>query len=114
MSLVDTLLKNAYQDTQLLIKNDERGDVLSVPRDVDFLLRCEDSGRAETVASFVNDNQYGVAVVEQVDDEYRVRITVHTPITQNVLCSISGLMACLSELFQVVYDGWGSTIKPAA
>lgn len=67
MSLVDTLLTAAYEDTQLLIKNDTLGDVFSKTRDVDFLLRSPDEKKAETVCSFVNDNQYGKAKVERYD-----------------------------------------------
>lgn len=111
MPLVDTLLQTAYEDTQLLLKNDKLGDKFSVRRNVDFVLRTGDGERAETVASFINDNQYGSATVKQVEDEHRVLVAIHMPTTQNVLCSVSALMACLAELFSVEYDGWGSTIQ---
>ena len=35
--VVEALLDNAYQDSVLLQGNDEKGDVFSIPRDVDFL-----------------------------------------------------------------------------
>ena len=38
MSITDALLENARADTDLLQKNDARGDVFTRPRDVDFLL----------------------------------------------------------------------------
>jgi len=114
MSLVDSLLTAAYEDTQLLLKNDELGDVLSTPRDVEFLLRTEDQTRAETVCSFINDNQYGVAEVQPSDQGFGILVTINMPSTQQVLCSVSALMCCLAELFSVEYDGWGTTIQRAA
>jgi len=112
MSLVDTLLTTAYEDTQLLIKNDGLGDIFSTPRDVDFILNCPSREKAETVSSFVSDNQYGVPTIEGDDSSLRLCITVFMPITQQVLCSVSGFMACLAKLFSLEYDGWGSQIQP--
>lgn len=111
MSLVDTLLTAAYEDTQLLIKNDTLGDVFSKTRDVDFLLRSPDEKKAETVCSFVNDNQYGKAKVERYDTDFGVLVTVNMPATQSLICSVSALMCCLAALFSVEYDGWGTTIQ---
>ena len=111
MPLVDTLLTTAYEDTQLLIKNDQLGDNFSVFREVEFLLRSKDTARAETACSFINDNRYGNAVVQQDDAGTGVLVTVKMPTTQNVLCSVSALMACLAELFSLEYDGWGTTIQ---
>ena len=114
MALVDDLLDNAFQDTQVLLKNDELGDVLSTPRDVDFLFRCADAKKAEIVCSFVNDNQYGRAKVQEDDGAFSVLLVSHMPITQNVLCSVSALMCCIATIFEVEYDGWGSPIQRAA
>jgi len=111
MSLVDTLLTAAYEDTQLLIKNDELGDNFSIPRNVDFILRCNTKQKAETVSSFISDNQYGIPTIEGDDDSLRLRVTVFMPITQQVICSVSGFMACIAELFSLEYDGWGSEIQ---
>ena len=38
ISIVELLLETAKADTDLLLKNDVRGDVLSVPRAVEFYL----------------------------------------------------------------------------
>jgi hypothetical protein len=113
MSLVETLLDVAHQDTQLLVKNDALGDDFALPRAVDFLLVAKDRTKAELVASFVNDNRYGVARVDQVGDQFRILTVVNMPTTQDVLCSVSGLMACLGALFNVHYDGWGCVIQKA-
>ena len=114
MPIVDDLLRNAYEDTQLLIKNDQLGDVLSVPRDVEFLLRAPDEQKAQTVCSFIQDNQYGAANVQEDEGKFSVLVVIHMPITQNVICSVSALMCCLSAVFGMEYDGWGSVIKRAA
>lgn len=111
MPVIDTLLSTAYEDTQLLIKNDSLGDNLSVPRDVDFVLRAKERAKAETVASFIQDNQYGIPRIEDAESDFRIVVTVSMPITQQVLCAVSGLMACLSEIFGIEYDGWGCVIQ---
>jgi hypothetical protein len=113
MSLVETLLETARADTDLLVKNDRLGDDFAVPRDVDFILRTPDREKAETVASFVDDNRYGTPHVEAADGGYRVRVVVRMPTTQPVLCSVSALMACLASLFDLEYDGWGCVIQGA-
>lgn len=107
MQTIDSLLSTAFQDTELLKQLDEDGDDFSIARDVDFVLKAVELKKAELVASFVTDNQYGVASVEEADEGYRLIVTVHMPITQHVLCSVSALMVCLAQLFSVEYDGWG-------
>ena len=114
MSITQTLLDTAHADTELLVKNDSLGDDFTVPRDVDFLFRTDSEETADTVCSFVNDCRYGVARVERSDGEFRVLVVVHMPTTQNVACSVSGLMACIGQLFGVAYDGWGCSLKRKA
>ncbi|MFD2232156.1 ribonuclease E inhibitor RraB [Alkalimarinus sediminis] len=111
MSVVDALLDNAYQDTQLLIGNDEKGDNFLIPRDVDFVLYATDEEKADTVSSFINDNRYGQASYTENEDKFRIIVVVNMPSTQNLICSVSGLMTCIGELFGVEYDGWGCTLE---
>lgn len=111
MKLVDTLLRIAHEDTQLLIKNDQLGDTFRVSRDVDFLLKAPTAEKASTVCSFINDNQYGAA---RVQDQTDILVVIHMPIEQNIICSVSALMACIAELFGLEYDGWGCVIQKAA
>jgi hypothetical protein len=111
LPIVDDLLRNAYEDTQLLLRNDQLGDVLSVPRDVDFLLRAPDEEKARTVCSFIQDNQYGSAAVQEADGKFSVLVVIHMPITQNIVCSVSALMCCIAAIFGMEYDGWGSVVK---
>ena len=110
-SIVELLLDTAKADTDLLLKNDARGDVLSVPRQVEFLLRAATAEKAGLVAGFINDNRYGNATVTSDEHGHRVTILIDMPITQHVLCSVSGLLACVSKIFDVEYDGWGSELK---
>jgi hypothetical protein len=111
VAIVDLLLETAREDTDLLLKNDARGDHFSRPRDVDFLLRAPSKEKAELVASFVEDNRYGIPKVQEDEGEFSVLVTVHMPTEQHVLCSISGLMACISTLFGLEYDGWGCVLQ---
>ncbi|EHU4797652.1 ribonuclease E inhibitor RraB [Vibrio vulnificus] len=109
--VVDALLDNAYQDLKLLQGNDQKGDVFSIPRNVDFLLFAKDASRAELVASFINDNSYGEASYTEVAGEHRIQVVINMPITQNVLNSVSGLMTCLSVIYDLEYDGWGCELQ---
>jgi hypothetical protein len=111
VSITDALLENARADTDLLQKNDARGDVFTRPRDVDFLLIAPEHGKAELVASFINDNRYGSAKLQTDNAGYGVLVTIHMPIEQNILCSVSALMVCISRLFNVKYDGWGCVLQ---
>jgi hypothetical protein len=110
-SIVELLLDTAKADTDLLLKNDAMGDVLAVPRPVDFLLRSPTAEKAQIVADFINDNRYGDAVAVSDENEHLIKVVIEMPVTQHVLCGISGLMACISKIFDVEYDGWGSVLK---
>jgi len=111
MSIVETLLDTAYQDTQLLMGNDEKGDNFSIPRDIEFVLYAQDEKKADTVSSFINDNQYGEASYAEVEGQYRILVVVNMPSSQHLVCSVSGLMACIAALFSVEYDGWGCVLQ---
>lgn len=111
MSVVETLLRTAYEDTQLLIGNDEKGDNFAIARDIEFVLYAEGKEKAETVASFINDNRYGEASVSEAEGQYRILVIVNMPSNQHLVCSVSGLMVCLAALFSVEYDGWGCVLQ---
>lgn len=111
MQTIESLLSTAFQDTELLTKLDQDGDNFSRARDVDFVLKAEELKKAELIASFVSDNQYGVPSIEETEEGYRLIVTVYMPITQHVLCSVSGMMVCLAKLFSVEYDGWGCVVQ---
>ncbi|NWK57759.1 ribonuclease E inhibitor RraB [Verrucomicrobiaceae bacterium N1E253] len=114
MKIVEQLLINSEEDTKLLIQNDSHGDKFSVPRTVDFTINASDEEKAELVASFIEDNHYGKTTVTKVDEVFRISVFVEMPIEQNIICSVSGLMLCVSELFNVDYDGWGCIMQNKA
>jgi hypothetical protein len=110
-TIVELLLETARADTDLLLVNGREGDLLATPREVDFLLLAPSAEKAQIVASFINDNRYGVATAVSDEDAHRVTVHIEMPITQNVICSVSGLMACISKIFGLDYDGWESPIQ---
>ncbi|WP_165838506.1 ribonuclease E inhibitor RraB [Pokkaliibacter plantistimulans] len=93
---------------------DQKGDQFSIPRDVDFVFYASERGKAETVARFVQDNRYDSTLITPTEEgRVRLVVTVNMPTTQSVLCSVSALMACLSALFGIDYDGWGCVLQAA-
>ncbi len=113
MSVVEKLLDTAAADLDLLAANAAKSDRQGISRDIDFLLIAPDREKAEVVSSFVADNRYGAATIEPEPDStrWRVQVVVHAPATEQVVCSISGLMTCLAELFDLEYDGWGCVLQ---
>ena len=113
MAIIDTLMETAVADTDLLRVFDRQGDNLSAPRDVAFLLRAPSADKANLVASFINDYQYGVANAQDLEDSPSVLVVIHMPIEQHAILSVSGFMACVCELFGLDYDGWECDVRVA-
>ena len=111
MNILETLLQTAYQDTQSLKANDEKGDDFSVTRNIEFILNTDEKDKAEAVTKFINDHRYGEANFELTGEQYRISVIVNMPSSQHIVCSISALMTCIAYLFTVDYDGWDSTIQ---
>jgi hypothetical protein len=112
MTLFDLLTQTAKADTELLRSHNKWSDVLSVPREVDFSFETQERDRAKDFAEFVNGKQYGVAKITKLEDgQFRVLVLITMPITQHLICSVSGFVVCLSRLFQVDYQGWGSIVQ---
>lgn len=112
MTLFDELTQTAIADTDLLRKNDEAGDVFDMPREVDFAFESAERQNADDFAAFVNGKQYGVAkVTELKDGRFGVAVLITMPIPQPLICSVSGFMLCLSRVFKIDYQGWGSVIQ---
>lgn len=114
MSVVKLLMDTAVADSHLLAKNQELGDVAGTPRDIDFVLYAKTEERAKLVANFVTDYRYGKPVVNQIDRNgaisWRLMITIHAPTTINIVMTLSAFMVCLSQLYELDYDGWESNI----
>jgi hypothetical protein len=111
MAVVDLLMDTAAADTELLANLAASGDRFSVPRDVDFLLRAPTREKAETVADFINECGYGIAARTGADGSPSVQVIVRMPVDDNVIRSVSALMACISALFDLDYDGWGCNVQ---
>lgn len=112
MDLFDLLTETAKADTELLRSNDKLGDTFPAPREVDFSFETRERDRAEDFAQFVNGKQYGVAKFTELEGgQFRVLVLITMPITQHLICSVSGFMLCLSRIFQIDYQGWGSVVQ---
>jgi hypothetical protein len=116
MHLVEILLKNSEEDRKVLDHNASIGDRAAEPRDIDFAFHSRDEQQAKTVGSFFIDNHYGTPTLQRVDDPkfgkfYRLTVVIKAPATEHVVCSISGLMACIGAIFGIEYVGWGSVIQ---
>jgi hypothetical protein len=112
MSIVQLLMDTAVEDSRLLVKNQEMGDRPEIPRDIDFVFYAKNEERAKLVASFITDYRYGRPAVERVDHQgaisWRLLVTIHSSTTENVVMTLSAFMVCLSQLYDLDYDGWGT------
>lgn len=114
MSLVGELMDIAAADTDVLRSLDKNGDHFATFREVDFLLLASSREKADLIVGFINDHSYGKATSTEVEGTFRVLILIHMPVTQSVVLSISGFMACIAHLFGASYDGWGCAAQPSA
>jgi len=111
MSVIDQLMETAEADVQVLEALDRNGDDFSITREVDFFLKAPSREKAELVAGFVNDYQYGRATAHSEGDEHSVTVLVEMPVLQHALHAVSGFMVCLCALYGLEYDGWGCTAQ---
>jgi hypothetical protein len=111
VSIFELLIETAKADIDLLIQNDEFGDDFSVPRDVDFLIRAKTEEQANVIAGFIDDNRYGEVKVTSAEEGFNISVVIHMPIEQPIICSVSGLIACVSNLFGAEFDGWECAIQ---
>ena len=109
MTLFDLLHENALTDHALLCLKDEQGDVFTSSRDVDFAFKTSDRERAQDLAEYINGKNFGSASIRDGGEGiFWVLVIISMPITQHLVNCVSAFMLCLSRLFQVDYDGWGS------
>ncbi|AXT38061.1 ribonuclease E inhibitor RraB [Alteromonas sp. BL110] len=107
MSVISKLMEASEADTDVLRRLNAEGDDFSKFREVDFTFKCESKDKADTVAGFLDDFQYGKASVIVEEDLYMVQLLIEMPVTQNILLCVSGFMTCIAELYNVEIDGWG-------
>jgi hypothetical protein len=111
--MFDLLHENAVADLDLLRLSDRQGDVFTNPREVDFAFKAVHGENANDLAEYVNEKNFGKASVQNLEDgTFRVIVLIDLPITQDLIFSVSASMLCLSRLFLVDYDGWGSIMQP--
>jgi hypothetical protein len=115
MNIAKSLMDTAVEDSRLLAKNQEFGDCAELPRDIDFVLYAKNEERAKLVASFVTDYRYGRPAVERVEHRgvvsWQLQITIYSPITENVVMTLSDFMVCLAQIYDLDYDGWACNIQ---
>ncbi len=112
MNMFDRLTETAIADTDLLLSNDKHGDILPTSRKVDFAFNTDDEQKANDFAEFIKEKSYGRTEITSLDQGgFRILVFVDMPITQNLILCVSGFMLCLSRLFTIDYDGWGSIIQ---
>ena len=115
MSVAQLLMDTAVADSRLFFKNRELGDRPEIPRDIDFCLYAKNEERAKLVASFVTDYRYGRPSVERIEHRgkisWRLLIQIHAPTTENVIMTLSAFMVCLSQIYDLEYDGWGCVVQ---
>jgi hypothetical protein len=112
MTMFELLTETAKADRDLLIKNDEAGDDFNKPREVDFSFVTNDGTRAKDFVEYVIGKSYGNAQMSETEPGvFRVLVLINMPINQNIINCVSGFMLCLSRLFQIDYQGWGSVVQ---
>jgi Regulator of ribonuclease activity B len=112
MTTFELLTETAIADRDLLIKNDERGDDFNKPREVDFSFITNDETRAKEFVEYIIDMSYGKAQMSETQlGIFQVVVLIKMPINQNIINCVSGFMLCLSCLFKIDYQGWGSVIQ---
>jgi regulator of RNase E activity RraB len=119
MNIAELLLETAEADRDLLRSNLDHGDNPDLPRDLEFVLYAATEERARLVCDFVTDNGYGRSRYECLEAEggsgaWRLLVTINAPTTPEIVCTLSGFMACLSKIYDLEYDGWGCVIRSDA
>lgn len=111
--IVENLLDTAVKDNQLLITMQENGDVSSKLRDLDFFLYAQTEDRATFVADFITDNRYGRPSVQlsSGDKPWCIKVVVKAPTTENVVHTLSAFFVFLSDIYDLEYDGWETSIE---
>jgi len=102
-------MNSAIADTDVLRRLDEDGDRFEIFRDVDFNIICPDTEKAEAIAGFLTDYEFGSATVTENPKE--VLVVIHMPVTQQVILCISGFLNCVANLYSSELEGWEQVFK---
>lgn len=109
--MIEELIKNAEADIELLKQNDLKGDQFDKPRQVDFLFKSPTREKAEAIAGFLSDYNFGNTNITQNENQFEVLVLIQMPINQNIIQSVSGFMLLIGKIFNSTFDGWGSVIQ---
>jgi hypothetical protein len=102
LSVVGKLIEGAIADV----------DIFNASREVYFLLIAPSGEKAELVADFINEYQFGLATPMHHEDGSSIQVTINMPVTQNVILSVSGFMTCLAAIYDLEFDGWSCVAQP--
>ena len=105
MSIIEQLMDSAIADTGVLRRLDEDGDRFEIFRDVDFNIVCPDTEKAEAIAGFLTDYEFGTASV--AENKKEVVVVINMPVTQQVILCVSGFLNCVANLYNSELEGWG-------
>ncbi len=100
---------DAY-DKELLDSNSGLGDVASIGRHVEFRFVADNKATSDLACRIITDLGYGVPKAKKHGAEYEVLVTVHMPLTSEVLACVSAFMVFFAELLAMEYDGWEADI----
>lgn len=111
MTIITDLAESAAADVDVLRTLDRQGDVFKLSRPVDFVFLTDSDKQADALSGFLVDYQYASVTREASAGVHRVVATIHMPIEQNIILTVSGFMQCMATLFSVTYDGWGTVAQ---
>ncbi len=72
-------MESAEGDIDVLQRLDADGDDFSQFREVDFHFKCPTAEKAELVADFINDFNFGNAEAVETDDAHFVNVVITMP-----------------------------------
>ena len=73
--MIEELIKNAEADIELLKQNDLKGDQFDKPRQVDFLFKSPTREKAEAIAGFLSDYNFGNTNITQNENQFEPHST---------------------------------------
>lgn len=111
MSLVSILEDAAGMDIHLLKAISDQGDDPSVARNLEFMMGATSKKNIEKAASFIKKNRFGETTIFECDGRHLVMVYVEMPLHLNAVLSVAGFMKCVSDMFNIEYDGWATDLQ---
>lgn len=111
MQLANILANTAQGDIELLNVIKSQGDNATIARELEFSLISKCKEDAENAASFIQKNHFGETKLFEVEGNHVLFVFVKMPLQMNAVLSVSGFMSCVSNIFNLQYDGWATDIS---